>query len=364
MELVTWTRLGPLALILAVASALPALGRESVSGSRVINLAVSETEAVPALSVPKGRLTTVTFVDGSDEPWPIRRVVASEGAPIVEREASHPHVATLRGRERDRTGDVVVLLDGLDDPIHLQIARGALTAPRVRIRIGRDRAVADALAGLVGAAQPLARKEVETIIRDYLLANPEVLREAMDPSRQLVSKALALRGELVGSEGVPVGGDPSGTVTVVEFFDYNCGFCKRSLDAVRAVAAQPGVRLELRDYPILGEESMIASRLALAAGIQGRYLDAHYALMQRTEGFGAAELPDELAATLGLDAARLRVDMGSAEVTARIEANRALARRLGVTGTPAFLVLGRESAQVSPGALDEVRLLEMIASVE
>ena len=100
-----------------------------------------------------------------------------------------------------------------------------------------------------------------------------------------------LRGEIVGSAGVPTAGDPVVAVTVVEFFDFRCGYCKRSLDAVRAAAAQPGVRVELRDYPILGPESERA-RLALAAGMQGRYKEAHFTLMEREGGFGPEGVAD------------------------------------------------------------------------
>ena len=151
---------------------------------------------------------------------------------------------------------------------------------------------------------------------------------------------------------------------MVEFFDYACGFCKRSLDAVRTAVARPGVRVELREYPILGEGSARAARLALAADLQGRYLDVHLALMERTDGFEGEDLPEELAERLGLDAARLRADMASPEVASRIEANRRLAGRLGVTGTPAFLVLGPGSVEVSPGALDASRLEALIAAVQ
>ena len=199
-------------------------------------------------------------------------------------------------------------------------------------------------------------------MRDYLLGNPDVLRDAMDPTRQLAGRVRGLRVEIVGRPDVPAGGDPGGAVTVVEFFDYACGFCKRSLDAVRAALAADGVRVELREYPILGEGSARAARVALAADRQGRYLDAHMALMERTGGYGD-DLPELLAAELGLDAARLRADMESPEVAELIAANRRLAGRLGVTGTPAFLFLGPKSVEVSPGALDASRMADLIASV-
>ena len=215
----------------------------------------------------------------------------------------------------------------------------------------------------VGGAGPVAAAPVDasmgSVIRDYLLANPDVLREALDPKRQLAAQAAHLRAEFLGAPGIPVAGDPDGPVTVVEFFDYRCGFCKRSLEAVHAALERPGVRVELREYPILGPDSERAARLALAAGMHGRYLDAHLVLMEREEGFGE-ELIEELAGVLGLDAARLRADMESPEVQARINANRELAGRLGVTGTPAFFVAGPERIEAVPGALDAARLNRLI----
>ena len=203
---------------------------------------------------------------------------------------------------------------------------------------------------------------MESVVRDDLLGHPEVIREALDPARQLVSRVEELRHEVVGAVGVPASGDLAGGVTVVEFFDYRCGYCKRSVDAIREAIAQTGVRVELRDYPILGADSERASRIALAAGMQSRYEDAHFALMEREGGFGD-DAVTELASQLGIDAARLRTDMESTAVSERIEANRDLARRLGVTGTPAFLVVGPEAVRVSPGAVNAARIVEMIEAV-
>ncbi|MCY3837703.1 MAG: DsbA family protein, partial [Gammaproteobacteria bacterium] len=202
----------------------------------------------------------------------------------------------------------------------------------------------------------------ESAIRDFLLAHPEVIREALDPVRQLATKAQLLRAEILGTDGVPAAGDPLGAVTVVEFFDYGCGYCKRSATAVRETIAKSGVRVELRDYPILGSDSELASRLALAAGLQGRYTEAHFALMEREGGLGPAAAAD-LATKLGLDVTRLEEDMQSAEVSARIEANRTLGQRLGIRGTPVFLVVGPETVHVAPGAIDGARIAETIRAV-
>lgn len=191
------------------------------------------------------------------------------------------------------------------------------------------------------------------------MANPQVLREALDPARQLASRVSDHREELLAAPGVPALGDPSGAVTVVEFFDYRCGYCKRSLEAVRAALRQAGVRVQMREYPILGEESVQAARAALAAARQGAYERAHFALMAHEGGFDAESI-EGIARDLGLDVERLREDMASEGIGALIDANRELASRLGVTGTPAFLVLGPAGVQVSPGALDTDQLAGMI----
>ena len=167
---------------------------------------------------------------------------------------------------------------------------------------------------------------LDEAIRAYLLSHPEVLREALDPARQLVSRVESHRAELLDEDGVPVLGDLSGAVTVVEFFDYRCGYCKRSLDAVRAALDRSGVRLQMREYPILGEGSVRAARAALAAARQGAYERAHFALMAHEGEFDDASI-DGIAAELGLDVGRLRADMASPQVEAQIEANRELAGR-------------------------------------
>ena len=353
----------PLALALLVGFGGCERAEKAGSGAaaRVIELTLASEEATPAVAARAGRVTTLAFADADGAPWPIAEIAAPETEGLLaERVRSRPHVATLRARDEVGPANVVVFLEGLDAPVHLDVvASGAPTATRVEIRVARpagsgERGGED---GSVAALAPGA--PMEAIIRDYLLANPDVLREALDPKRQLSAQASRLRGEFLGAPEVPAAGDLEAPVTVVEFFDYRCGFCKRSLEAVRTALERPGVRVELREYPILGDESLRASRLALAAGLQGRYLDAHVALMEREDGFGE-EMIGELAGALGLDAARLRADMESAEVRARIDANRDLAGRLGVTGTPAFFVAGPERIEAAPGALDAARMNQLI----
>ena len=333
----------------------------SDAGTRVIELSLATDEAVPSVPAEPGRVTTLSFVNAGGAPWPIAHIAepATESL-LVERAQSHPHIATVRARDNTAMSNVVVFLEGLDAPVHLEVASGgARAATRVEIRVATSSEPIQPGRSPEPASAPSIDASMDATIRDYLLANPNVLREALDPKRELIAKAVELRAEFLGAAGVPATGDLGAPVTVVEFFDYRCGFCKRSLDAVRAALKRPGVRVELREYPILGEDSERASRLALAAGLQGRYLDAHLALMQREDGFGD-EVIDYLANALGLDAVRLRADMDSEDVRALIDANRDIAGRLGVTGTPAFFVAGPERIEAVPGAVDEARLNQLI----
>lgn len=341
---------------------------------QIVEWRADSVQAAAVVGIRPGWVVTVAFLDEHGRPWPIEELVApmaigTEGTELLFRPvASHSHAAMLqmltrqRGRKDARKGNVVAFLKHLPTPVHLELAsREGPLATQVEVRVqgvpGQGAAPAAAsVAALDGAG-------LADAMREYLLANPDVIREAMDPARQVAAQATKLRDELLGAEGVPAKGDASASVTVVEFFDYRCGFCKRSLDAVRAALEQPGVRVELRDYPILGDDSVRAAQAALAAGAQGRYVDAHLALMAHEGDYDDASL-SEIAAQLGLDAERLLADMASAEVEARIEANRDLARRLGISGTPAFLVAGRERIDVAPGALDAARMREMIEAAQ
>ena len=276
--------------------------------------------------------------------------------------SEHKHVVFLESRAKRGAGNLVALLDGLATPVHLGlVADTTATVTRVEVRLTDPRRAAASGAGLAVDVAQGTPADLDAAIREYLLSHPEVLREALDPARQLASRVATHREELLAGVGVPSLGDADGAVTVVEFFDYRCSYCKRSLDAVRAALAREGVRLQMREYPILGEDSARAARMALAAARQGAYGDAHFALMAHAGNYDEASL-ETIAAEIGLDIDRLRTDMAAPEVDAQIKANRELAARLGVTGTPAFLVLGPERVEISPGAVDAERLGALIDS--
>ena len=233
---------------------------------------------------------------------------------------------------------------------------------------------AQSQAGATGAtgaikADPIPqelRRAFEGVVRDYLLKNPAVIREAMqvlqarEEAEKQAAASLAMkqyRSELLQNANSPVGGNPKGDITIVEFFDYNCGYCKRVVPTVAAVLRNdPNVRVVYKEFAILGPQSVVAARAALAAKRQGKYHEFHVALM-------SAERADEnsVAATaraLGLDYAQLVEDMGDPAIEEQLERNYRLATAIGINGTPAFVIGDR----LVPGAVDEAAMMEIIAT--
>lgn len=233
-------------------------------------------------------------------------------------------------------------------------------------------AVALATATALVAAPTLAfdraeRTEIEGIVRDYLLQNPELivdvmklLREKEAASESLVrQKALRENRDQIDRDPTsPVAGNRSGDVTVVEFFDYQCGYCKSVREhVVKLLDSDRNVRLVLKEFPILGPVSVTAARAALAAHAQGRYWDFHNALLMIRGRLTEAAIFDTAKQT-GLDVDRLRRDMAKPEIEAIIGRNRELAETLALTGTPAFVI----GTQVAPGALGLDDMVKLVAA--
>ncbi|CAN5524920.1 DsbA family protein [soil metagenome] len=191
------------------------------------------------------------------------------------------------------------------------------------------------------------KAEIGPLIREYLLANPEVVKEAMDAlerkqadaeSMQRTSALSANATDIFHAQGDLVAGNPEGSVTMVEFFDYNCGYCKRAFpDVMKMLQTDKDLRLVMKEFPILGPGSTYAARAALASRKQGKYWDYHLALLSH-EGHIDEAVVDEIARTAGLDVDRLKNDMNDADVSAVIEANMKLAQALTIQGTPAFII--------------------------
>jgi protein-disulfide isomerase len=212
--------------------------------------------------------------------------------------------------------------------------------------------------GTAAAAEvgPAEREAIERIIREYLEKHPEVVGEALRAleerrraaQRERARQAIVAReAELVRDPEAPIGGNPQGDVTVVEFFDYRCTHCQRAVGEVKKLLeSDPRVRLVYKEFPILGPESLVAARAALAARREARYPAFHEALMAAAGPLTRPEVL-KIATEVGLDAARIQAGMDGAEVTEILRRNYALAQSLGINGTPAFVI----GAELVPGAV-------------
>jgi protein-disulfide isomerase len=218
-----------------------------------------------------------------------------------------------------------------------------------------------------GAAIDETQKQaIEQIVRDYLLANPEVLRDALivlgnrekaAAENQRKQRIEALRAELERQPGDPVLGNPDGRITIVEFFDYQCGYCKAMKPVMQKIlASEKDVRVVMKEFPILSEVSTIAARAALAAQAQGKYVELHDRLMGH-RGRLSEEAVFAIAREAGLDIDRLKTDMQAPSVEEALDRNRRLAERLEISGTPSF-ILGEA---LVPGAVNEEGLRKLIA---
>ena len=175
--------------------------------------------------------------------------------------------------------------------------------------------------------------------RSFLLANPEVLPEAMDVLRQRdqLARIEPLRGELERPFPGAVLGNPAGSVTLVEFSDYACSYCRQSVADVDAlIAANPDLRVIVREFPILRPESVDAARMALAAAQQGRYARFHEAMFRL--GPPTAEAIEAAAKQAGVDLALARTAIASGAFDLHLSDNAAMANQLGISGTPGWIV--------------------------
>jgi protein-disulfide isomerase len=216
------------------------------------------------------------------------------------------------------------------------------------------------------AAKALDKSAIEKIVRDYLIANPEVIEEALQAlqaKREVAEKnraqaALSEHGDaLRGHPMTPVSGNATGDVTVVEFFDYQCGYCKRSLASiVDLLNSDKNVRVVWKELPILGPTSRFAARAAMAAKKQYKYFDFHVGLMS-TRGRLSEGKVMSIAADVGLNVDRLRKDMKDPKIEAYLDETLQLANSLGIRGTPAFVI----GNTLVPGAIDESAMKRIIA---
>ncbi|SIT90896.1 Protein-disulfide isomerase [Yoonia rosea] len=215
-------------------------------------------------------------------------------------------------------------------------------------------------------AQTVSDEDIKALALEAIRENPQIIMEAIaliEEQRNAAQAAaqaetlLRQRAFLENDPNAPFVGNPDAGTVIVEFFDYNCPYCKRAAGDVKALlAADDDLRVVYREWPILGEGSVLASRAALAARNQGKYEEMHWGLMEMR---GRAEEASilALARSIGLDVDQLREDMQSDDVNSHIAASEQLAQNLGFTGTPAFVI----GDALVPGAIPLAELQQYIA---
>jgi protein-disulfide isomerase len=215
------------------------------------------------------------------------------------------------------------------------------------------------------AAGETSQDQFDQRVHDYIIAHPEVIMESIRglEARQREADAAEAKAVLASraddifrDKQSPVGGNATGNVTMVEFFDYNCPYCRQVAPIMaQAVADDPQLKIVYKEFPILGPDSVFAAKAALAAERQGKYAEFHKALFgTRTRVTEAVVL--KVAAEAGLDVPRLKTDMLQPDIQALIERNMELAQALKITGTPGFIV----GDQIFPGATDLETMKKLI----
>lgn len=220
------------------------------------------------------------------------------------------------------------------------------------------------------ALSPGQEDEVREIVREYILENPDIILEALQSlesqqqtteDEQVHQVIVARQGELFADPDSPVGGNPAGDITIVEFFDYRCPYCKKVHPELQDLLKSDGnIRFVYKEWPILGPPSIFAARAALASRGQDKYVEFHDALME-ARGDLNEDVVFTIAGSVGLDTDRLERDMaaGTAETNAALGRISDLAEALQITGTPGFVI----GDIVIRGALELDDLKSIVAEV-
>ena len=220
------------------------------------------------------------------------------------------------------------------------------------------------------------KNQIEQIVRSYLVSNPEVLLEAsqalqakqQETMQKQAKSAISQHSNELLQGGITVAGNPKGSVTLIEFFDYQCGHCKKMEPVIDAlIAKNKDLRVVYKEFPIFGKTSEVASQAAIAAAMQGKYIPMQAALLKQTKALDEATVM-EAAKSVGLDIAQLKKDMGSKSVEEMLAKNRQLAEKMHLMGTPAFVVAATpmgafksgQEPDFIPGGTTEVALQALI----
>ena len=209
--------------------------------------------------------------------------------------------------------------------------------------------------------------QIEAIIKQYILSNPEVIADSMEQwqkrlqaerGQQQRQSLSALDGQVYQNPMTPMSGAADGAhdLVIVEFFDYQCGYCKKVFPTVmKLLKTDKKIRVAWKEFPILGPASRLAAQAAMAAKKQGKYFEYHVAVMGLSGRLTETRIMDA-ARKIGLDIDRLTADMNDPAITAYIDETLALGQSLGISGTPAFII----GEHVIPGAIDEQQMRNLI----
>lgn len=225
-------------------------------------------------------------------------------------------------------------------------------------------------AALPAQAQEFSAEQksaIEKMIADYIANNPQAMIESLENHRmaqeaaaeeQAAAAAKDVLAEIESSDTIPSVGPDDADVTIVEYFDYNCGYCKKAYDELAQVLeADKKVKVYFKEYPILGPSSTEAAKWALAADKQGKYFEYHVALMEH-QGQKSASVLEDIAKKVGLDVDQMKKDKEGDDIQALINANMESAAKLGVRGTPGFII----EDEIFRGYLTLDQMKEVIAS--
>ncbi len=206
-----------------------------------------------------------------------------------------------------------------------------------------------AIDALRGGAAPGSRAGIEQVVHDYVLAHPEILPEAMErlKSRETGRVIAANRAAILKPFGGAWAGNPQGDLTIVEYFDYNCGFCRSSLPTIaKLIESDPKLRIVFRELPILSDESKVAARLSLVAAERGKFKAFHEALYAGGP-ISDASLTRAVRAA-GLEPSEAQVAANRPHIDAELKSNFGIASRLGMSGTPTWVIGDRVVSAALP----------------
>ena len=214
------------------------------------------------------------------------------------------------------------------------------------------------------AQEGFSKEDIEDMIYEYIMENPEIILESVDNLRKKMEASSIESDNFLKDEfdtfandnNIPNFGDPNAKVIIIEFVDYNCGYCKKSLDAItRLLNSELSLKVSFRDYPILSASSKFAAKAALAAKKQGKYFELHSELLN-VKGNLSEEKILEMAKNIDIDITKLKIDMEDPEIAVIIQNNENLAKKLNIRGTPTFIINGKLYA----GALEFDKLRALI----